>query len=111
MHIIDRPLSDYVRYELAVYAENVDAGEGVRLADRSSHPELAGLMTDFAIFDPSTDSANLILFDYDADGRLLGYEHTQDPDQIRRYWQQYKLALVYSVPLSMFAAGQRQTGS
>ena len=36
----DRPLSAYVRYELAVYAENVAAGEEVRIADRSAHPEL-----------------------------------------------------------------------
>ena len=43
VHVVDRPLSPYVRYELAVYAENVAAGEDVRIADRSLHPELEDL--------------------------------------------------------------------
>ena len=54
MHVVDRPLSDYIRYELAVYAENVAAGEDVRIADRSLHPELGGLGRTSSIFDAGT---------------------------------------------------------
>ena len=73
VHVLDRPLSRYVRYELAVYAENVSAGEDVRIADRSLHPELGALAEDFAIFDAETMHAAVILFDYDSGGLVLGY--------------------------------------
>jgi hypothetical protein len=102
IHLVDRPLSDYVRYELAVYGENVSAGEDVRIADRAAHAHLAELDTDFAIFDGETDSPNLILFDYAPDGRLRGYTHSTDPGLIRRCQRQYLLALGSSVPLEEF---------
>src|SRR5207245_5369176 len=38
VHVVDQPLSPYVRYELAVYAENVSAGEDVRIADSLCTP-------------------------------------------------------------------------
>src|SRR5215469_13048784 len=52
IHVVDQPLSPYLRYEIAVYAENAAAGEDVRIADRSLHRELAALGQDFAIADP-----------------------------------------------------------
>ena len=88
MHVVDRPLSDYVRYELAVYAENVAAGEDVLIADRSPHPELEGLVRDFAIFDAET----VVLFDYDDDGRVHGYRIADDVETVKRCRTQYDLA-------------------
>jgi hypothetical protein len=103
IHVVDRPLSDYVRYELAVYPENAAAGEDVRIADRSRHPGLAMLTQDFAIFDGEADQPAVILFDYDTSGRLLGYEHTTDPIVVERCRQQYRLAQSLSEPLNTFS--------
>jgi hypothetical protein len=103
VHVVDRPLSGYVRYELAVYAENVTAGEDVRIADRSQHPALAALTHDFAIFDGQT----VILFDYDSSGRVGGYRIANAPETIRRCLEQYDLAFTWSVPLAEFTTVSR----
>jgi hypothetical protein len=104
VHIVDQPPSGYVRYELAVYAENVAAGEDVRIADRSVHPELEALTLDFAIFDAGTADAAVVLFDYDSDGRILGYSIPRDRKTIDRCQEQYSLALARSVSLGDFMA-------
>jgi hypothetical protein len=110
VHIVDRPLTPYLRYELAVYAENVAAGEDVRIADRSLHPELAALTTDFVIFDAETEQPAVIVFDYDSEGLILGYRHTDDAATADRCREQYGLALSWSVSLSDFTAASRPGG-
>src|SRR6266516_3161519 len=55
VHVVDLPLTDYIRYELAVYPENIGAGEDVRIACRAAHPALKDLDTDFWLFDAETD--------------------------------------------------------
>jgi len=105
VHVVDRPLSPYVRYELAVYEENVSAGEDVRIADRSLHPELEALTQDFVIFDAGTANAAVILFDYDASGRVRDYQVVATaPETVEHYREQFDLALARSVPLSEFMA-------
>jgi hypothetical protein len=104
VHVVDRPLSDYVRYELAVYEENVSAGEDVRIADRSLHPELEVLTQDFAIFDAETEDAAVVLFDYDSGGRVRGYQAASDRETVDRCREQYDLALRWSVTLGEFMA-------
>ena len=99
VHVVDRPLTDYVRYELAVYAENVAAGEDVLIADRSAHPELDRLAQDFAIFDSET----VVLFDYDV-GRVRGYRVVSDHETVKRCVAEYELAAGKSVPLAEFMA-------
>jgi hypothetical protein len=108
VHVVTWPLSDYVRYELAVYAENVAAGEDVRIADGTGSPELAQLTTDFAIFDAETDDPHVILFDYTSAGELLRYEYTQAEAVVERCRQQRRLALESSVALSEFTAIHEQ---
>lgn len=107
VHVVDWPLSDYVRYELAVYAENVDAGEDIRIADLATHPALAELTTDFAIFDAGTEDPSVIIFDYSDEGRIRGYRHSQDTAEIAAYRQQYELARRHSVPLPEYLAAHR----
>jgi Family of unknown function (DUF6879) len=104
VHVVDQPLTPYVRYELAVYAENASAGEEVRIADRSVHPELEALTRDFAIFDAEASDAAVILFDYDDDGRVRGYRVADDPETVGHCREQYSLALHLSVPLAEFTA-------
>jgi hypothetical protein len=102
IHVIDRPLSGYVRYELAAYAENATAGEQVRIADRSAHRELAEVNDDFAIFDAEASGAAVILFDYDAAGVVQGYRAADEAQTVDRCRRLLRLALDCSVPLAEF---------
>lgn len=105
IHVVDRPLSDYVRYELAVYAENVAAGEEVRIADRSLYPELGEITKDFTIFDAEAGlDAEVILFDYDDAGLVQGYRITDRAGSIEYCRELLELAYAYSVPLAEFVA-------
>ena len=100
VHVVDRPLSDYVRYELAVYAENVAAGEDVLIADRSAHPVLEGLAQDFAIFDSET----VVLFDYDDGAASAATRSQRTAETVKRCVAEYDLAATHSVPLAEFMA-------
>jgi hypothetical protein len=102
IHVVDRPLSPYVRYELAVYAENVAAGEEVRIADRSLHPVLGEITADFAVFDAEAPAdTRAILFDYDAAGLVTGYR-IAGAEALGACLEQLDLAYAYSVPLAKF---------
>jgi hypothetical protein len=103
VHLVTKPLSDYVRYELAVYGENVAAGEEVRIADKAA-TELAGVDGDFAIFDGGTPHASVILFNYDGAGKLLGYDHVAEPQVVHDCWVTYRLARRLAEPLDTFLA-------
>lgn len=104
VHVVDRPLSAYVRYELAVYDENVAAGEDVRIADRSAYPELSAVDADFVIFDAGTPGAAVVLFDYDKAGLIRGYRIADDPETVRACRESLNLALSHAVPLAEFDA-------
>jgi hypothetical protein len=109
VHVVDQPLSDYVRYELTVYAENVAAGEEIRIADRSLYPELGEITGDFAVFDAEAPSdATAILFDYDDAGLILGYRVAVDAETVARCRDQLDLAYAYSIPLDEFLAHWRR---
>lgn len=103
VHLVALPLSPYMRWELAVYRENVEAGEDVRIADLSVHPGLAG-GSDFAVFDAGTPAASAILFGYDATGQLRGYEHVTGRPAVANCAQRYAAALACSVSLDEFMA-------
>lgn len=109
IHLVDRPLTDYLRYELAVYPENIAAGEDVRIVDRSLHPELDAVIGDFAVFDGETGRGTVVWFDYGKDGRLLGYRITDAPDAVEHGRSVYAKALRRSVPLSEFMAASANT--
>lgn len=111
VHVVAWPLSDYIRYELAVYAENMDAGEDIRIADITANPSLADLSTDFALFDVETEDPSLIIFDYSMAGLVRGYRHSQDPTEIAAYQQQYELAHRHSVPLPEYLAAHRESNA
>ncbi len=99
VHLVDEPLTDYLRYELGVsYPPNADAGEDIRIlpADTIPGTTLARLraLKDYWLF----DSSDAWVMDYDRDGRFLGIEQVTDPDVIvsLAYWRD--AALHYSLP-------------
>lgn len=103
VHIVDRPLSPYIQYELAVYPENVAAGEEVRIADRSRHPELGALREDFVVADMEGGDPAVMLFDYDPATQVRGFRLVA-ADDAQRYLDELGLALSLSVPLTEFTA-------
>lgn len=102
VHVVDLPLTTYLRYEMAAYAENTAAGEDVRIAVRSWHPDLAALTEDFVLFDPGSDRQAMVWMRYDDQGRLTGREYGTASD-LAIATQQRDTALAHSVPLSEFA--------
>ncbi len=102
VHIVDLPLSEYIRYELAVYPENVAAGEEVRIACRAADPRLKDLDTDFWLFDAETDEPAVVWFRYTPGGQILGRDYSSDPGDIQHARQQRDLAMAHSVPLGEF---------
>src|SRR4051812_1234147 len=93
VHVLDRPLSDYLRFELLGYRGNVAAGEDVRIADRADVPEsLSTLTSDFWLL----DDAIAVIVEYDEDGRRLSMEPTRD---VGGFIHQRDLAVEHSIPL------------
>lgn len=99
VHVVDQPLSEYTRFELECYRDNVAAGEDVRIAERAGHPDLAELVEDFWLFDSETDRPVALLMKYAPDGRWHGYWRTEDPAVIDECRRQRDVALAASVPL------------
>jgi hypothetical protein len=76
VHVVTRPLNDYLRYEFAVYRHTVQAGEDVRILDLTGQPN-PGLPTqDFWLFDESA----VVRMDYRPDGVQVGRELLEDID-------------------------------
>lgn len=82
VRVLGKPLTDYTRFELAVYPENIAAGEEVRLVEREALTQRAddAWDEDFWLFDEQT----VAVLRYDAEGRFLGVEEGTDIDWYRR---------------------------
>lgn len=104
VHVVDLPLSEYIRYELAVYPENIAAGEDVRITPRTGHPGLRELSTDFWLFDAETDKPAVVWFRYSPGGQILGRDFSDRTDDVRQACEQRDLAVAHSLPLTEFMA-------
>jgi hypothetical protein len=104
VHVVDHPLSEYLRYELVGYVESAAAGEEVRIADRATHPDLGKLTTDFWLFDADSGNASAVPMHYDEGGHLLGYELTQRLEELDQRRSERDLALAHSVSLNEYLA-------
>ncbi len=95
VHVISRPLTDYLRYEFAIYRRTVEVGEDVRILDLTDQPDPGLPAQDFWLFD---DTA-VVRMDYAPDGTQLGRELLEDVDPAPYVaWKQ--LALEYAEPFS-----------
>jgi hypothetical protein len=103
-HVVGRPFTDYLRFELVTDLENVAAGEDIRIADRDVHPELAACARDFWLFDGETDHAVALLMRYDSEGRFIEAERCTDPDILARCRHQRDLVLAHSIPVADYLA-------
>ena len=102
VHVMDLPLNLYLRYELAAYRENINAGEEVGIALRRWHPDLAGLTEDFVLFDPASDHAAMVWMRYDDQGQLTGLAYSDKPADLALAASYRETALAHAVPLGEF---------
>ncbi|WP_245690906.1 DUF6879 family protein [Sinosporangium album] len=100
VHVVEEPLSDYVRFECAwAYTHTVPAGEDVRLIPVSSGSWPEGLPHyDYWLF----DSSILITMHYQEDGLFEAAEIVKDPEKIveANYWRD--MAVSQSIPFADF---------
>lgn len=104
VHVVDYPLSEYMRYELVAYRENAAAGEGIRIADRAAHPDLASLDVDFWLFDADTDHAHAVIIDYDPEGNVTAFQPTEDAQTLEQFRAWRDLSLRHSADLNTYLA-------
>jgi hypothetical protein len=90
---VSRPLTDYERFELALYPHSRAAGEEIRICDGGYLGD-----QDFWLFDNHT----VILLHYDAEGRFQGFDF--DLDRPEHYRKLRDLALARSITLEEFLA-------
>jgi hypothetical protein len=107
VRVVGWPLTEYERYQMTGYRESAAAGDVIRIADRSAHPELAALDRDFWLFDAEGPRPFAALMTYDDAGRYLGSEITAAPDLIGRCQAAQRLAGRYAVPLENYLAHLR----
>lgn len=99
--IIEWPLTDYRRYELAGWPMSAAVGTEYYLADRDSHPELAGLTEDFWMYDEQC----VAVMRYDVQERFIGAEEPTQP--IEAYVAQRDVAMKHAVPLEQWMIEHR----
>ena len=102
--MVGRPLSEYECYQLIGYRESAQAGEVIRVADRSARPELTALARDFWSFDAGTARPFAAVMSHDRAGDYLGAEVTAEPAVIMACVTARNLAQRYSVPLGDWLA-------
>ena len=92
VHVITRPLTDYLRFEFAHYKHNVEAGEDVRILDLTDRANPGLPEQDFWIF----DDIRIVLMNYRPDGTQINREIFGGNPQSYVEWK--RLAVAESVP-------------
>ncbi|WP_031506485.1 DUF6879 family protein [Streptomyces megasporus] len=93
VHIVTRPLSEYLRFEFSrYYAPHVLAGEDIRILDVTDRENPLPGVQDFWMFDRS----RVVLMHYEEDGTQIGRElYEGDPTPFIEY---QRVAIAESVP-------------
>ena len=104
VRVLDRPLSEEECYRLLGYRESAEAGEVIRIAERSACPALAPLARDFWLFDADAARPFAALLNYGHAGEYLGAAVTTEPAVIMACVTARNLAQQHSVPLGAYLA-------
>ncbi|MBT2415656.1 DUF6879 family protein [Streptomyces iakyrus] len=93
VHIVTRPLSEYLRFEFSrYYAPHVLAGEDVRILDVTDRENPLSGVRDFWMFDHST----VVLMHYENDGTQISRElYEGEPADFIEY---QRIAITESIP-------------
>ncbi|TVL93738.1 DUF6879 family protein [Streptomyces sp. SAJ15] len=100
VHVLTRPLSDYLRFEFArYYAPQVRAGEDIRILDVTDRVSPLAGVQDFWMFDRRT----VVLMNYEPDGTQRDRRlHDGDPSPFIEY---QRIAIAESVPFEEYVKG------
>jgi len=110
VRIVDHPLSEYCRYQMAGYVEAAAAGEQIRIVVRGGGSEQArqdlGVVSDFWFFDQGTEHERAVLLQYDSRGALTGAHLATEPDLVlcRKLWA---TAYKHSIHINEYLASVR----
>ncbi|MGH3180513.1 MAG: DUF6879 family protein [Streptosporangiaceae bacterium] len=107
IRVLGWPLTEYERYQMTGYQESAAAGDVIRVADRSAHPQLAALNRDFWLFDAEGPQPFAALMTYDEAGNYLGSEITTAPGAIEGCKASQSVAGRYAVALKRYLAHLR----
>ena len=72
VHVVDLPLSEYVRFELETYRESARAGEHIGIAERRPAPQLGALQSISGCSTPRPARAVAVFLEYDPAGITSG---------------------------------------
>ncbi|MBT2507844.1 hypothetical protein J7I98_18540 [Streptomyces sp. ISL-98] len=100
VHVVARPLSDYLRFEFHhYYRAHALAGEQIRILDITDRPNPLEGAQDFWMFDHS----EVVLMNYHPDGRQISREiHDGDTAPFIEY---QRIAVAESVPFEEYVKG------
>ncbi|MFJ9616870.1 DUF6879 family protein [Streptomyces noursei] len=103
VHILKRPLTPYLRFELGWgYVTNATAGEEFFILDITDQPNPLSSVGDFWLF----DSATAVPMRYTLDGKFLGADVLAE-DRGREYVTYRDMALAQAVPFAEWWAEHR----
>jgi hypothetical protein len=94
VRVVSTPLTDYERFELALFPPSLGAGEDIRVISRSVFRSFLQVGEDFWLF----DSQMAVMLRYDSAGRFLRAEPGQ-PDLCQRRCDE---VLARSIPLKEY---------
>jgi hypothetical protein len=104
VHVIEEPLTDYIRYELRAYEPNAEAGEDVRVIPVRQGAWPAGVPRhDYWLFDDD----HLWLMDYDAVGAFQAARLIDDPTSVEQHRRWRDTAIAQSIALRDYTAAQQ----
>lgn len=101
VRIIDQPLTEYQRFELAVYGETQAVGERILVAHRE---DVSDDGPDVWLFDLGTPGARAVLMRYGDDGAWLGADLTEDPAVLEALATRLRQVRERAVALNKFLA-------
>ncbi len=100
VHIVTRPLSDYLRFELSqYYAPHALAGEEIRILDVTNRANPLEGVQDFWLF----DRAEVVLMNYHPDGRQINREVKEG--DVTQFIEYQRIAVAESVPFEEYVKG------
>lgn len=99
VHIVSRPLSDYLRYEFMYYQPHAWAGEEIRIMDVTGRRNPLEGVQDFWMFDRS----EVVLMNYEPDGTQTSREVFAG--DINPFLEYQRIALAESIPFLEYVKG------
>ncbi|MFD8828369.1 DUF6879 family protein [Streptomyces sp. NPDC059605] len=100
VHIVTRPLSDYLRFEFTRYYEvHSRAGDDIRILDVTNRSNPLENVQDFWLF----DRAEVVLMNYETDGRQISREVFEG--DVSSFVEYQRVAIAESVPFEEYVNG------